>query len=44
MLNDAPFGNEAAIVLPMSAYELADRLTRKGMCRASRRELLQKYG
>ena len=30
MLNDAPFGNEAAIVLPMSAYELADRLTRKG--------------
>ena len=30
MLNDAPFGNEAAIVLPMNAYELADRLTRKG--------------
>ena len=30
MLNDAPFGNEADIVLPMSAYELADRLTRKG--------------
>lgn len=44
MLNDAPFGNEAAIVLPMSAYELADRLTRKDMCRLPRRELLQKYG
>lgn len=35
MLNDAPFGNEAAIVLPMSAYELADRLTRKGYVPAS---------
>ena len=45
MLNDAPFGNEAAIVLPMSAYELADRLTRKGYVPGfPRRELLQKYG
>ncbi len=30
LLNDAPFGNESAIVLPVSACELADRLTRKG--------------
>lgn len=30
LLNDAPFGNEASIVLPVSACELVDRLTRKG--------------
>ena len=30
LLNDAPYGNEVAMELPVNAYELADALTRKG--------------
>ncbi len=30
LLNDAPFGNEVALKLPVSAAELAEALTRKG--------------
>ncbi len=31
MLNNAPFGNEFAIRLPMNAYEVVDRLTPRGV-------------
>lgn len=31
MLNNAPFGNEFAVRLPLSAYEVVDRLTARGV-------------
>lgn len=30
LLNDAPFGNEFALQLPVNAYELTEKLTRRG--------------
>lgn len=30
LLNNAPYGNEVALALPVNAYELTDALTRKG--------------